>query len=136
MIAFVLDCSVTMAWCFADEANEQSDKALSLLTQSKALVPNLWSIEVVNVLSVAERKQRLTAIQSNTFINLLQALPIEIDIHNNGLPNTRVLEISREHQISAYDASYLELAERKNIPLASFDKALCEAAKASGISII
>jgi predicted nucleic acid-binding protein len=126
---FVLDCSITMAWCFADEANDRSDEVLELLKESNAIVPSIWTLEVINVLHVAERKKRITPTQSNTFINLLAALPIEVDMSLNDLPNKQILEISRKYKISAYDAAYLELALRKKVPLFSFDMALCIAAK-------
>lgn len=135
MKLFVLDCSVTMAWCFEDESNATSDKILASLKESKAMVPSIWPLEVINVLRVGERKKRLSASQSNTFINLLRGLPIEVDMNPIDLPNQSILEISREYSISAYDAAYLELALRKNLPLVSFDKILCEAAKNAGIEI-
>lgn len=135
MKLFVLDCSVTMAWCFEDESNAMSDKILASLKESKAMVPSIWPLEVINVLRVGERKKRLSASQSNTFINLLRGLPIEVDMNPIDLPNQSILEISREYSISAYDAAYLELALRKNLPLVSFDKILCEAAKNAGIEI-
>lgn len=135
MKSFVLDCSVTMAWCFSDEANECSDEALRLLKNSKAVVPSVWSLEVINVLRTCERKNRINTAQSNTFIQLLNALPIEIDVNQNELPNKNILEISRKYSISAYHAAYLELSLRRNIPLISFDKILCEAAEKAGISL-
>ena len=59
MNRFVLDCSVAMAWCFGDEADAYSDRVLEELEQGTALVPCLWSLEVANVLLVAERRGRL-----------------------------------------------------------------------------
>lgn len=135
MKTFVLDCSITMAWCFEDEANEESDEALILLKEMKAIVPGVWPLEVMNVLWVGERKNRITNTQANTFIHLLNALPIEVDIPLMDVLNKNVLEISRTYSISAYDASYLELALRKNIPLFSADKMLSNAAKKAGISV-
>ncbi len=136
MKTFVLDCSVTMSWCFAGEANEYADKILELLKETKALVPSIWSLEVINVLHVSERKKRITVSQSNNFVNLINALPIEIDMSVEELPNRRILEISRKYSLSAYDAAYLELAIRKNIPLSSFDKILCTAAEKAGVDLL
>jgi len=133
--AFVLDCSVTMAWCFDDEANEQSDQALVLLKNGKAVVPAIWPLEVLNVLHVSERKKRISVSQSNTFISLLNALPIEIDMSLHDSLNKTILEISRQYSISAYDAAYLELAKRRTIPLFSFDKILIETAKKFDVEI-
>lgn len=122
-----------MAWCFDDEANPQSDKILMQLKTLKVLVPNIWALEVMNVLRVGERKKRISFSQSNTFMNLLSNLPIEIDDDANTIIHKRILDISREYDISSYDAAYLELALRKNIPFISFDKALMLAAKKAHI---
>lgn len=132
---FVLDCSVTMAWCFEDEKNDFSDKLLKSLNSSKAIVPAVWSLEVQNVLYVAERKKRISREQSTIFINFLNELPIEIDLTLSDFINKKILEISRKYSISAYDAAYLELALRKDIPFASLDKMLNDASKKAGVSI-
>ncbi len=124
-----------MAWCFDDEANEQSDQALVLLKNGKAVVPAIWPLEVLNVLHVSERKKRISVSQSNTFISLLNALPIEIDMSLHDSLNKTILEISRQYSISAYDAAYLELAKRRTIPLFSFDKILIETAKKFDVEI-
>jgi len=132
---FVLDCSVTMSWCFEDENTEYSKQILLLLKKIKAIVPCIWPLDVMNVLKVAENKHRITTLKSNAFVNLLNSLPIEIDPNLNCLLNKSILEITRKHSLSAYDAAYLEIAIRQNIPLISFDKKLCEVAKKEGISI-
>ncbi len=135
MNAFVLDCSVTMAWCFSDEQNEVAERLLINLKKTKALVPSIWALEVNNVLRVAERKKRITIIQSNTFIHLLNTLPIEVDKGINEHPSLYLMDITRQFDLSAYDAAYLELALRHSIPLASFDQLLCKAAKQAGLSL-
>lgn len=124
-----------MAWCFEDEANDDSDRILDFLRESKALVPFIWPLEIINVLRVGERKNRISTSQSNTFIRLLNALPIEVDLDIQSLINKNIIEISREYAISSYDAAYLELALRKDIPLVSFDKLLCEAANKAEIKV-
>lgn len=130
----MLDCSVTMSWCFEDENTEKSKQILLFLKNKKAIVPCIWSLEVINVLKIAENKNRISNLMSNTFINLLNALPIEIDPNFNFLLNKSVLELIHKYPLSAYDASYLEIATRYNVPLISFDKVLCEAAKKEGVS--
>lgn len=125
-----------MAWCFDDEANKDSDESLKRLREGSAIVPAIWSLEVINVLRVGERKKRITASQANTFIGLLNALPIEVDTSLDELPNKRIMDIARKYSISAYDAAYLELALRKGFPLASFDKLLCDSARKAGVAIL
>ena len=135
MNRFVLDASVTMAWCFGDEADAFSGRVLDELEQGKALVPCLWSLEVANVLLVAERRGRLTEADSARFLDLLSALPIVVEE-----PTTRggqaILALGRSHRLSAYDAAYLDLAMRQGMALATRDRALATAAADCGIALI
>jgi predicted nucleic acid-binding protein len=124
-----------MAWCFDDESSEYSDEILKHLRQGSAIVPAVWHLEVINVLRVGEKRKRISQSQAETFISLLNALPIEVDMGLDELPNRSIMDFSRKYSISAYDAAYLELALRKGLPLISFDKMLCEAAKKAGILI-
>ena len=79
--AFVLDVSVTMAWCFKDEASDDTWALLDRLTADTAIVPGIWSAEVANVLLVAERRQRIDTADARTFIARLMALPIVVRKH-------------------------------------------------------
>lgn len=136
MKLFVLDCSVAMAWCFEDESNMHSDKILKSLKDTKAIVPMLWPLEIMNVLHIAERKKRISLEQSEIFIDFLNNLPIERELILSEKINKRILEISRKYAITAYDAAYLEIAIRKHVPLASFDKNLCNAAKLAHVQVL
>jgi len=129
----VLDCSVTMAWCFEDECDTYADSVLSALTTFEACVPPIWSVEVANVLLVAERRGRITAADSTRFVELLADLPIVVD--EGGLRRTHgpVLDLGRRSGLSAYDASYLDLAMRLAVPLATRDDMLREAASANSV---
>jgi predicted nucleic acid-binding protein len=132
---FVLDCSVTMSWCFEDEVNEYSESILSSLQFSQALVPSLWALEVANVLLVAERRKRINAAQVAHAISLLQSLPISFDSLTAQQAMSATLSLGRFHALSAYDAAYLELALREGLPLATVDQRLIHAAQACGVSI-
>jgi len=105
---FALDCSMTMAWCFEDEATPYSESVLEALAEGEAVVPPLWSLEVANVLVVGERKKRLLPAQSLRFVELLQSLPITLDADVR--PLGEILGLAREQGLSSYDASYLDLA--------------------------
>jgi predicted nucleic acid-binding protein len=134
-LSFVLDTSVTMAWLFEDEATRTTEAILDRLKDEKALVPTLWTYEVGNVLLMAERRKRITEAQGRRFTQLLESLPIHIsDSHLNLLWNNAVV-VAREHGLSVYDGTYLDLAMREGIPLATRDKALRKAAKKLGITI-
>ncbi len=134
---FVLDCSVTMAWCFADEATEFTSELLrSLSSGREALVPAHWSLEVVNALLVSERRERVTRNQSSRFLALLQGLPIARDVETPDRSFSSVAELARETALTAYDAAYLELAVRRGVPIATLDGELHAAATRSGVALI
>ena len=135
MEEFVLDCSVAMAWCFSDEANEKTQALLdSLAHESCGYVPSIWLLEVSNVLLIGERKKRISQEDATRFFTLLWSLPINIDTAITQASIHRILEIGRNHQMSAYDASYLELALRRAAPIATLDRKMRSVAKKLRIS--
>jgi len=123
-MAFLLDRSVTMAWVFPDEANESTDALRESLVKDSAVVPVLWPIEVGNVLLVATRRGRLTEADWPRILDDLQALPIDIDRESCARVLDTVLPVANEHDLSVYDAMYLELALRLRLPLATLDQEL------------
>ena len=134
MSRFVLDCSVTMAWGFEDEADAYADRVLAALQRAEAVVPALWMLEVINVLVVAERLGRLDAAGSQAFIHTILQLPIRID---EGMTRERLpllLGLARAHRLSSYDAAYLDLALIQGLPLATRDTGLESAALAAGVA--
>lgn len=135
MKPLVIDCSVTMAWCFEDESSALADNVLEHLADTEAWVPALWAFEVANVLLVAERRGRLTPADSMRFVALLSGLPILIDdsVHDRALGS--VLSTGRDYDLSAYDATYLELAMRLGGVMATGDERLRKACQRSGIPI-
>lgn len=135
MTPLVVDCSVTMAWCFEDECDELADAVLDRLADGEAWVPSLWPLEVANVLVAAERRRRLTAADSARFIELLMGLPIVVDDRSHERALSQVLAAARQLGISVYDASYLELAMRLGATLATRDTRLSAAAAAAGVPV-
>ncbi|MDQ3733796.1 MAG: type II toxin-antitoxin system VapC family toxin [Actinomycetota bacterium] len=107
----VIDASVTMAWCFEDEASDQTDSVLDHLRDEAAVVPPLWQLGVANVMLVAERRRRITEAQAARFLGLLGKLPIRVD--TSPTDPTAVVAAGRRHNLSAYAAAYLVLAERR-----------------------
>ena len=132
---FVLDCSVTMAWCFEDEITRYTENILDQLSSCIAFVPSLWSLEVANVLYIAEVKKRIDPIKTQEFREALSALPIQIDHTTSARAMGSILEIARKYSITVYDAAYLELAIRHQFPMATLDKALRAAIKKAGVSL-
>ncbi len=126
--AFVLDASIALAWCFADEAHEPALRVLDRLQESEALVPSLWLLEVGNALLGAERRGRLTQAESTRFLELLRRLPIRVEEPPAARMWNDLLNLARLYRLSTYDAAYLDLAMRLALPLATLDEALREAA--------
>lgn len=134
--SFIIDCSLTMTWCFADEATPASTAVQDRLVAESALVPAHWFLEVANVLAMAERKSRITSIASLEFVRLLHALAIELDHEASTRAFDHLLPLCRTHKLTSYDAAYLDLAVRRNLPLASLDDDLRAAAKSLGVVIL
>jgi predicted nucleic acid-binding protein len=130
----VVDCSVTMGWCFESEADEYTDAVLGALHDGEAVVPALWTLEVANVLLVAERRRRISRADSDRFLRLLAALPIVMAEPLALRHLDALLPRARELRLSAYDAAYLHVAIEQRMPLATRDRALRAAATAAGVS--
>ncbi len=133
---FVIDNSVVMTWCFKDETNQYADHILDRFEVSAAFAPSIWPLEVCNVLLVAERKKRIGEADSARFIALLTELPIIVEQEPPERMLKEIFALAREHKLSSYDASYLDLAMRKGLPIATLDKNLIAAAKRSKVPIL
>lgn len=133
---FVLDCSIAMAWCFADEASAEADLLLDRLRDHGAVVPDLWFWEVGNVLNGAIRRGRLSAADVAARLALLAALPIETDAGSAPRAWRETLSLAQAHDLTVYDAAYLELAARLGVDLATSDKALKVAALSLGLTVV
>ncbi len=130
---FVVDNSVVMAWCFADEKSSLADAVMESMRSGEALVPSIWPLEICNVLLVAERQRRLKKNDSIRFLALVQKLPIHVDQESSQRVFKDVLALAREHRLSAYDATYLDLAMRSGLPLATHDRSLIRASRKCGV---
>jgi predicted nucleic acid-binding protein len=133
---FVLDCSVAISWCLVDENNDYANAILAMMVDSEAFVPGIWSLEIANTLIVAERRNRMTKEQSQEAINLLQSLLIQVDKNTDTNALDSTLKLARREGLAAYDAAYLELALRLQLPLATLDNRLREAAIRCDVSLI
>ncbi|MDE2721249.1 type II toxin-antitoxin system VapC family toxin [Candidatus Palauibacter polyketidifaciens] len=131
----MLDCSVTMAWVFPDEATEETARLRDALTEGRAFVPSLWPIEVANVLLVATRRGRIAESDWPRIWRNLEALPLTIDPVSTSRIRGPVLGVAHAHGLSVYDSMYLELAIRMRLPLATLDRALGEAARTAGLEV-
>lgn len=133
---FVVDNSVVMAWCFEDETSNYADRVLGRFEKSSAIVPAIWPLEVGNVLIVAERRKRLSEADSARFLALLSELPINVVQERPDRMLKEIVALSRELSLSTYDASYLDLAMREGLPLATQDTALHKAARKCKVTVL
>jgi predicted nucleic acid-binding protein len=137
MAIFVVDASAALAWCFDDEANSWTDVLLDRLRQGdRIVVPAHWPTEILNGLLVAARRKRIHADQPTLFWDELARLPIEMEPPVTAFQAKAVLALAEKHTLTVYDAAYLELAHRLQLPLASLDTDLRKAAQVEGISLI
>jgi len=136
MGACVLDCSVTMSWAFKEEFSPFTQGLLAALPEGQAIVPPIWPLEVANVLLIAERAGRMPQVDSLRFIDLLAGLPINVEVSLERRLLDEVLPLARETGLTVYDASYLELAGRVGLPLATLDTKLQEAARRVGVRLL
>jgi predicted nucleic acid-binding protein len=131
---FVLDASMTLSWAFEGECAPFTVAVLKSLETVHAVVPALWPIEVANVLRTAERRGRMDVAARTAFLERLWLLPIAIEHRPAAWLAQQILPLARVHNLSAYDAAYLELAIREALPLATLDDELRRAACAAGVT--
>lgn len=132
-MSLVLDASLTIAWYFEDERSTQTETLLDQVTAEGAIVPTLWKIEVANGLQMAMRRKRIDRSYRDQAIEQLAALPIETDSETALHAWAAALELADQHILTVYNAVYLELAIRRQLPLASLDKELVEAGRRAGL---
>jgi predicted nucleic acid-binding protein len=135
-VSFVLDNSVALAWCFEDEQTAAIMALLDRLTETGAVVPQLWPIEALNGLLTAERRGRIDSAVQRRLAGFLQELPITIDDETATRVWAATALLAAQHRLTAYDATYLELALRLRLPLATSDKPLIAAAQNAGVPLL
>lgn len=136
MTGIVVDASVALAWCFPDEASQYADTVLIALEGKRVLVPAVWPLEVTNAVVVAERRKRVSQPEIRRFVELLEGLTINEDSLPVAGSMSNILPLAREYGLSAYDASYLEVAIRHSAPLATLDSGLEKAGRKAGVEIL
>jgi predicted nucleic acid-binding protein len=135
-MSFVLDNSVAMRWFFGDGKPQElayAGHVLDAMKDTNAMVPVTWGLEVSNVIARAEAKGLVTEARSEAFLELLQGVDIDVDAATFSHALSDTLQLARRYRLSAYDASYLELALREGLPLATLDEDLQKAAKKAGV---
>jgi predicted nucleic acid-binding protein len=135
-VSFVLDSSVALSWCFGDEQSPEARKVLNLARTEPIFVPTLWHVEMANVLGIAFRRQRLWENDLAIDLRLFATLDLHTDTTIPPISRSVLLPLMQAYSLTAYDAVYLELALRLDMPLATLDQELASASKDSGVILL
>jgi len=135
-VSIVLDPSLALSWYFEDERTPEADAILDRVVEEGAMVPLLWRLEIANGLQMAIRRKRIDIRFRDTAIAHLSRLPITVDSDTNAQAWTSILQLADRFRLTVYDAAYLELAQRRSLPLATRDRALRSAARGAGTRVI
>ena len=135
-MSLVIDASVALSWCFADEASPLAERVLDRVAAEDAVVPSIWPFEMANGLRSAERGGPLDMADVSRIRELLLALPIRVESVDLADALGEVTELARSLQLTAYDAAYVALAARLGLPLATADQRLIAACSVAGVSVV
>lgn len=132
----VLDTSVTLAWTYSDETTRAVSDVFDRVIANGAWVPALWRLEVANVLEMGVRRGRTDAAFRDATFADLNLLPISVDLETDRQAWSATMRLAVQHRLTLYDAAYLELAQRRTLPLATLDAELRIAANAEGVELL
>ena len=135
-MSFVMDCSIALSWYFSDEATDSTQALRERLVEASIHVPSLWPLEVTNALLAALRRKRITETELQGLLTDLRQLPDEIDRETDSMVWEDSFYLAKQFNLSIYDATYLELAVRKELPIATLDKALANASLEAGVTVL
>jgi predicted nucleic acid-binding protein len=135
-VSLVLDASLTMAWYFDDESTAATDALLDRVSDAGAVAPTVWRLEVANAFQTAIRRKRIDAAYRDGALTELALLPITIDADTDTFAWTTTLRLAERFTLTVYDATYLELAQRRGLPLATLDEPLRAAGHALGVPLL
>ncbi len=135
-MSLVLDASATFAWLLPAETTEAIREVFSMVETDGAVVPALWRLEVTNSLTMAARRKRIESAFRDMALVELAAYDIRVDQETDQHAWFETMMLADRFALTMYDAAYLELAQRRSLPLATLDRDLANAAKASGVAIL
>jgi predicted nucleic acid-binding protein len=135
-VSLVLDSSATLAWLYRDEVSDGIRRIFDLISTDGAWVPSLWRLEVANGLQIGIRRQRIDASYRSAALADLSKYDIAIDQETDSFAWTTTLQLADRFGLTLYDAAYLELAQRRYLPLATLDRPLRAAATAAGVALL
>ena len=135
-MTFVVDSSVALSWCFDDERTPETRALLERIGETGASAPQHWPAEVLNGLMMAERRQRIGPDQRRRLADFLRDLPIVLDAETVDQVWSAAQTLAERFRLTVHDAIYLEQARRRQLPLATLDRALRAAASSLGVSVL
>ena len=135
-MSLVIDASLTVSWYFEDETTPATEAILDRVSEAGAIVPTLWRLEVANALQSAIRRKRITPLYRDQSLAELTQMPIAIDADTNVYAWTTTIRLAERFALTIYDSAYLELAQRRSLPLATLDAELQAAAAALGVTLV
>lgn len=135
-MSFVLDSSIALAWVYHGETTDEIRNLFDQIIQIGAWVPSLWRLEVANVLEMGVRRRRHDANFRDSTLDDLALLPIQVDEETDRHAWAETLQLAGRHRLTLYDAAYLELALRREMPLATLDEDLRRAAISENIPVM
>lgn len=135
-MSLVIDSSITLAWFFEDERSADADAVLCQVTESGAIAPSHWRLEVANALQMAVRRNRIDAAFRDASLADLRELEVAIDPETDRQAWATTLHLAERCRLTLYDAAYLELAQRLGLPLATMDKELRAAGSMLGVTLV
>lgn len=132
----VLDASLTGAFFFEDEANPQVDQIMRRCAETGATAPSIWPVEIANIFRAAVRRKRITFEQRSAYFERLRTIGVQVDVVGADLAWGELTSLADLHDLTIYDAAYLELALRRQLPLATLDKDLAAAAQRECVEVL
>jgi predicted nucleic acid-binding protein len=135
-MSVVIDASLTLTWYFDDATTPATEAVLDRVSETGAVVPTVWRLEVANAFQSALRRKRISDLYRDESLSELARLPITIDGETDTYAWTTTLRLADRFALTIYDATYLELAQRRSLPLATLDNELREAAAALGVTLL
>ncbi len=135
-MSLVLDASLAIAWCIEDEQTPAAMALLDQVGEQGAEAPAFWPLAVTNTLIIATRRKRMPADRRDDLIAFLRDLPVTLDTATAGQAWGATAILAERHRLSVYDAAYLDLALRRDLPLATLDEGLRKAAVQAGVTVL
>ena len=137
MTCIVVDASISLAWCFPDKRGPASLVVRERIRSGdRALVPAFWAVEVLNAVLLGERRGRITRKESEAFLDDVRTLDPILDYASLEQIAGPIQAICRDHNLTPYDALYVELAFRSGFPLATLDGPQKKSAEAMGVKCL